>query len=253
MTFYDVPLLVESNPQDNATDLLLERVKKSPQHALFSRQNPDKTWRDVTASDFLGEVRTLAKGLIASGIKPGQAVAIMSKTRYEWSMIDFAIWFAGAVTVPIYESSSPSQIEWILSDSDSVALFIENDEHLERVNQIRANAPRVSQIWKIDSAEFTILTVVYLLQAIPMALLRYTKLAFFKTCYLISQVLGLVTELPGLSYMYGSAIYGGFIEFFNEAAGFICLLVILVHICLFFYVKGTPIKILIADRAPKQQ
>ncbi len=155
MKSYDEPLIVESNPRENATDLLLERVKKSPQHAIFSRQNPDKSWRDVTASEFLGEVQTLAKGLIAAGIKPGQAVAILSKTRYEWTMIDFAIWFAGAVTVPIYESSSPSQIEWILSDSDSVALFIENDEHLERVNQIRANTPKVTQIWKIDSSDFT--------------------------------------------------------------------------------------------------
>ena len=96
--------------------------------------------------------------------------------------------------------------------------------------------------FSLDSAEFTILTVVYLLQAIPMALLRYTKLAFFKTCFLISQVLGLVTELPGLSYMYGSAIYGGFIEFFNRSAGYICLFTIFVHICLFFYVKSLPIK-----------
>ena len=155
MSFYDVPLLVESNPQENATDLLLERVAKNPQHALFSRQNPDKTWRDVTSADFLAEVKTLAKGLIAAGIKPGQAVAIMSKTRYEWSMIDFAIWFSGAVTVPIYESSSPAQIEWILSDSDAVALFIENEEHQSRVDQIRSNTPRVAQIWKIDSADFT--------------------------------------------------------------------------------------------------
>ena len=155
MSFYDVPLLVESNPQENATDLLLERVAKNPKHPLFSRQNPDKTWRDVTAGDFLAEVRTLAKGLIDAGIKPGQAVAIMSKTRYEWSMIDFAIWFAGAITVPIYESSSSAQIEWILSDSDAVALFIENDEHQSRVDQVRANTPRVTQIWKIDSADFT--------------------------------------------------------------------------------------------------
>lgn len=155
MKFYDEPLIVESNPKENATDLLLERAKKSPQHAIFSRQNPDKSWRDVTAIEFLGEVQTLAKGLIAAGIKPGQAVAILSKTRYEWSMIDFAIWFAGAVTVPIYESSSPSQIEWILSDSDSVALFIENDEHLARVEQIRSNTPRLNHVWKIDSTDFT--------------------------------------------------------------------------------------------------
>jgi long-chain acyl-CoA synthetase len=153
MTFYDVPLLVESKPQENASDLLLERVAKNPSHNLFSRANPDGTWRDVTSAEFLDEVRSLAKGLIASGIKPGDAVAIMSRTRYEWAMIDFAIWFAGAVSVPIYETSSPAQIEWILQDSDSVAFFVENDEHVERFNKI--SAPRVTQIWRVDSSDFS--------------------------------------------------------------------------------------------------
>lgn len=110
-----------------------------------------------------------------------------------------------------------------------------------------------SSTFSLDSAELTILTVVYLLQAIPMALLRYTKLAFFKIWFLASQVLGLLSDIPGLGYMSGSAIYGGFIEFFNQAAGYICLLAILVHICLFFYVKGTPIKSLIPDQTPKHQ
>ncbi|QKJ25400.1 long-chain fatty acid--CoA ligase [Aquiluna borgnonia] len=157
MTFYDVPLKVESNPSENATDLLMQRVAKNPDHPLFSRQNADKSWRNVTSAEFLSDVRSAAKGLIAAGITPGQAVAIMSKTRYEWTVIDFAIWFAGAVTVPIYESSSPSQIEWILSDSDSIALFIENDEQLERVNQIRGNTPKVTNVWKIDSKEYAAL------------------------------------------------------------------------------------------------
>ena len=153
MTFYDVPLLVESRPQENASDLLLERVSKNPSHNLFSRTNPDGSWRDVTSAEFLDEVRSLAKGLIASGIKPGDAIAVMSRTRYEWAMIDFAIWFAGAVSVPIYETSSPSQIEWILQDSDAVAFFVEDDEHVERYGKV--SAPRVKQVWRIDSSDFT--------------------------------------------------------------------------------------------------
>ena len=157
MTFYDVPLLVETNPSENVTDLLLNRVNKDPSHVLFSRQNPDESWRDVSAGEFLSEVRTLAKGLIASGIKPGQSVAIMSRTRYEWPMIDFALWFVGAVSVPIYETSSPVQIEWILNDSDSVAFFIETDEHLARFNKV--SAPRVTQVWRIESKEFNELHV----------------------------------------------------------------------------------------------
>ncbi|CAB4552423.1 MAG: AMP-binding protein [Actinobacteria bacterium] len=155
MKFYDVPLRVESDPRENVTNILLERVKKNPNHALFSRKNPDGTWRDVSSGDFLSEVQSLAKGLIAAGIKPGDAVALLAKTRYEWTMIDFAVWYAGGVVVPIYETSSPQQIEWILSDSDSVALFIENDEHLERVNKVKGNCPRLSQIWRIDSKDFS--------------------------------------------------------------------------------------------------
>ncbi len=155
MESYDVPIRVESNPRENTTDILLERVKKNPNHALFSRKNPDGTWRDVTSADFLSEVQSLAKGLIASGIKPGDAVALMSRTRYEWTMIDFAVWFAGGVVVPIYETSSPQQIQWILSDSDAVAVFIENDDHLQRVEAVKSNCPRLKQIWRIDSKDFS--------------------------------------------------------------------------------------------------
>ena len=151
MTFYDVPLLVESNPQENVTDLLINRVRKDPSHPLFSRVNPDESWRNVSAQEFLDEVRSLAKGLIASGIKPGDAVAIMSRTRYEWPVIDFALWFTGAVSVPIYETSSANQIEWILQDSDSIAFFVETDEHLARFKKV--SAPKVTQVWKIESED----------------------------------------------------------------------------------------------------
>ena len=155
MNSYDVPIRVESPTSQNVTEILLERVAHNPQHALFSRKNPDGSWRNVTSAEFLDEVRTLAKGLIAAGIKPGQAVALMSRTRYEWTMIDFAVWFAGGVVVPIYESSSPAQIEWILSDSDAVALFVENDEHVARFEKIKGQTPRVKMVWRIDSADFT--------------------------------------------------------------------------------------------------
>lgn len=97
----------------------------------------------------------MAKGLIAAGVKPGEAIAIMSKTRYEWAQIDFAIWFAGAISVPIYESSAPSQIEWILSNSDSVALFVENDEHVSRLDGVKGNLGNLRNVWRIDSADFS--------------------------------------------------------------------------------------------------
>ncbi|MFM1785889.1 MAG: hypothetical protein RLZZ108_913, partial [Actinomycetota bacterium] len=136
MKTYDVPALVISEENTNITDLLVDRVAKTPALALFSRQDENGRWSPMTAKEFHEEVVSVAKGLVACGIQPGQAVAIMSRTRFEWTLVDFAIWFAGAVSVPIYESSSSAQMEWILSDSDSVALFIENEEHLERFNQI---------------------------------------------------------------------------------------------------------------------
>jgi len=154
MDFYDVPPLLVTDPAQNATDILLERVRLAPQHEIFARQRPDGDWYGVSTQEFYEEVVALAKGLIAAGITPGQAIGILSRTRYEWVLIDFAIWFAGAVSVPIYESSAPAQIEWILSDSDSVALFIENDEHLERFNSIRSSTPRLNQVWRIDSPDF---------------------------------------------------------------------------------------------------
>lgn len=150
MQSYDVPPLVVSDPTENITDLLAARVKATPNHNLFSVETQPGVWVDMTAKAFEDKVIKLAKGLIAAGIQPGQAVAIMSRTRFEWALIDFAIWYAGAVSVPIYESSAPSQIEWILSDADCVALFVENDEHESRFEEIKAGAPLCRQLWKIE-------------------------------------------------------------------------------------------------------
>jgi long-chain acyl-CoA synthetase len=151
MKSYDIPPLVVSPENENITDLLIQRAKATPNLALFALETAPGVWVDKSAKDFLHEVVALAKGLAAAGIQPGQAVAIMSRTRYEWTLIDFALWFAGAIPVPIYESSAPTQMEWILSDSDSVALFVENEDHLGRFEQIKAGAPLVRNVWRIDA------------------------------------------------------------------------------------------------------
>lgn len=150
MQSYDVPPLVVSDPAENITDLLVNRVKETPSLNLFAIETQPGIWEDLTAKEFETRVIAVAKGLIAAGIQPGQAVAIMSRTRFEWALIDFAIWYAGAVSVPIYESSAPSQIEWILSDADCVALFVENDEHEARFEEIKSGAPLCRQVWKIE-------------------------------------------------------------------------------------------------------
>ena len=151
MQSYDVPPLVVSEPSENITDLLVNRVKATPDLNLFAIETKPGVWVDMTAKEFQRQVIEVAKGLVAAGVQPGQAVAIMSRTRFEWALIDFAIWYAGAVSVPIYESSAPSQIEWILSDADCVALFVENDEHNARFEEIKHGAPLCRQVWQIEN------------------------------------------------------------------------------------------------------
>ena len=153
MQQYEIPRHITSDASDNITDLLVERVKKTPNLPLYGVQNEAGEWLSITALEFETQVKSLAKGLISAGIQPGQAVAIMSRTRYEWSLVDFAIWYAGAVSVPIYETSAPAQMEWILSNSDSVALFIENAEHLKRYEEIKNNTPLGRTVWRFDQKD----------------------------------------------------------------------------------------------------
>jgi long-chain acyl-CoA synthetase len=147
---FDVPAMVPADPEANATDLLVDRVKATPDHAIFAVPTDDGGWKDVTASEFLAQVVALAKGFAAAGIEPGDKIGLMCKTRYEWTLIDFAAWFAGAVLVPIYETSSPTQILWELSDSGAVAIITENDDHFARFDEVRADVPNVSKSWQID-------------------------------------------------------------------------------------------------------
>jgi len=158
MKTYDLDPIVVSSNTTNITDLLIDRVAETPKIPLFAIEQADGRWHDVSGEDFLAQVQVVAKGLIASGIQPGQAVAIMSKTRYEWTLIDFAIWFAGAVSVPIYESSSATQMQWILSDSDSVAVFLETAEHQERFESIKASVPLARQVFRFDEDCIELLT-----------------------------------------------------------------------------------------------
>ena len=149
----EVPLLVISSPETNITDLLIDRVKDNPALPLMSKQVQPGIWESVTAGDYLEEVRALAKGFIAAGIEAGQRVGIMSHTRYEWALTDFALWFAGAVSVPIYESSAPSQIEWILGDSGASAALFENDTLLELFKSVKGNLPKVTKQWVFEGTD----------------------------------------------------------------------------------------------------
>ena len=150
MQTYEIPAHVKSAETDNITDLLVERVKLTPKLPLYATQDAAGNWTNVTAEEFEQRVIALAKGFIAAGIQPGQAIGIMSRTRFEWSLVDFAIWYAGAVSVPVYETSAPAQLEWILSNSDAVALWLENEEHEQRYSQIKASTPLIRNVWRMD-------------------------------------------------------------------------------------------------------
>ena len=104
---------------------MVRNATEGPGNVLFSRRAAD-AWQDVTSREFADEVARMAKGLVQAGVQVGDRVGLMSKTRYEWTLSDFAIWYAGAVTVPIYETSSAEQVQWILSDSRAVACIVES-------------------------------------------------------------------------------------------------------------------------------
>ncbi|NGO77854.1 long-chain fatty acid--CoA ligase [Streptomyces sp. YC504] len=149
MREFSLPALYEVPADGNLTDIVHRNATQHPDVAVIGRK-VNGTWQDVTARDFLAEVRTAAKGLIAAGVQPGDRVGLMSRTRYEWTLIDFAIWSAGAVTVPVYETSSPEQIQWILGDSGAVGCVVELDAHAEAVASVHDRLPALKNVWQIE-------------------------------------------------------------------------------------------------------
>jgi long-chain acyl-CoA synthetase len=133
----------------NLTDLVHTNAADLPQHAGLARKTADG-WRDVTYATFLAEVQAAAKGLVALGVNAGDRVAIMSRTSYEWSLLDFAIWEAGGVPVPIYETSSAEQVAWILTDSGATSVFTELDANTAMVESVRDQAGSLKNIWQIE-------------------------------------------------------------------------------------------------------
>ena len=151
-----IPSIIPPASAGNLTNLIAERAWFEPERVVVSRPLGDG-WQAVTAKEYEAEIRSVAKGLIASGISIGDRVAIMAKTRYEWTVLDFAIWFAGAVPVPIYETSSAEQVDWILSDSAAVAIIVETPALVELVKPIMPATCK--NIWNItDNALATLIT-----------------------------------------------------------------------------------------------
>ena len=151
MREFSTPLSLTIPTTGNLTDDVVANAREAATTAVFSRATADG-WIDVTAEQFHIEVCAVAKGLVAAGVEVGDRVALLSKTRYEWTLFDYAIWFAGAVTVPIYETSSAEQIGWILQDSGARAVVAEGPGHLARVREARqaGDLAELQHVWSIQ-------------------------------------------------------------------------------------------------------
>jgi long-chain acyl-CoA synthetase len=147
---YSTPQVLAVAPEASLLDAVADHVRSRPDGVLFTRR-VDGRWAPVTAKEFATEVSAVAAGLVGSGVQAGDRVGLMSKTRYEWTLCDYAIWTAGAVTVPIYETSSAEQVQWNLSDSGAVALILESAGHAATLDAVRGELPDLKSSWQIDA------------------------------------------------------------------------------------------------------
>jgi long-chain acyl-CoA synthetase len=151
---FSIPALAQIPESANLSNVVFRRAAEQPQAVMLRRPGPagpSGKWVDVTAGQFRDEVVALAKGLVAAGIQAGDRVALMSHTGYEWTLVDYAIWTAGAITVPVYETSSAEQAEWILSDSGARACFVETVGFEQVIDGFRDRVPAVEHVWRIAS------------------------------------------------------------------------------------------------------
>jgi long-chain acyl-CoA synthetase len=146
-----VPPLVPPVSHGSLADLPFENAGVDPAHRVLSRRMPDGSWRDVTAAEFAAQVQAVAKGLIAEGLVPGDRLAVMARTCYEWTLLDFAAWAAGLVTVPVYPTSSVFQTHWILQDSGAVALVTETGAQAAALGPELGRLPDLRHLWTIDN------------------------------------------------------------------------------------------------------
>jgi long-chain acyl-CoA synthetase len=153
---FSIPALTEIPATANLADAVFRRAAEQPQAVVIRRASAAgssgsvSSWQDVTAAQFKDEVVAVAKGLVAAGIEAGDRIALMSHTRYEWTLIDYAIWVAGGVTVPVYETSSAEQAEWILTNSGAQACFVETAAYEQTIDSFRDQVPELKHVWRIE-------------------------------------------------------------------------------------------------------
>jgi long-chain acyl-CoA synthetase len=150
-TEFSVPAVVPTPTHGSLIDHIVENAEKSPDHLALSVPRGD-AWVGVTSQQFLDEVKSVAKGIVANAVEPGERIGVMSRTRYEWTLVDYAIWYAGAVSVPVYETSSAEQIQWMLSDSGAVAVFFESEKNKKTFDEVAVQIPSVTRVWVFEDS-----------------------------------------------------------------------------------------------------
>ncbi len=149
MQQYTEPAMAPSVISGSLTDALIAHEHSQPDVVSIVKRDGEQII-ELTSKEFHQQVRNAAKGILAAGIQPGDRIALMSRTRFEWTLLDYAIWYAGCITVPIYETSSAEQVQWMMQDSGAVALFVESNKHLETVHSIRASLTSLVHIWNLE-------------------------------------------------------------------------------------------------------
>ncbi|MEV0926365.1 AMP-dependent synthetase/ligase [Streptomyces spongiicola] len=137
-------------PVGGLADAVFDHARTDPDRVALSRKGDDGEWRDVTSAAFRDEVLALAKGLLAGGVRFGDRVAIMCRTRYEWTLVDFALWAVGAQSVPVYPTSSAEQVLWLLRDAEVSACVVEHEDHAMTVGSVIDRLPRLKRLWQLD-------------------------------------------------------------------------------------------------------
>src|SRR5260221_4317740 len=148
---FSIPAMAEIPATAPHTAVIVDRSRRASDSGVLGRREAASQWADVTARQFSEQARALAKGLIAAGVGPGDRVGLMARTSYTWTLIDYAVWSVGAVTVPVYETSPAEQVEGIMANSGSCAVFAENDAHAATITSVKGNLPDLQNIWPIDT------------------------------------------------------------------------------------------------------
>ena len=148
-TEFSVAAIIPPPTSGSLVDDIVDNAQTAPPRVALS-VNRGGAWVGVTSQQFLDQVKAVAKGIVASGVEPGQRVGIMSRTRYDWTVADYAIWYAGATVVPIYETSSAEQVEWILGDSNAVGVFLESAKNKKVFDEVADRIPDCTRAWIFD-------------------------------------------------------------------------------------------------------